>query len=230
MKNVLGMILAQEAGVINGKQKRFLSLVDRAIDELAAVMFKCLQESIDLNPLTKLPGNGIINREINRWMQGKTKFAVCYLDIDHFKSFNDKYGYLKGDIIIKETASIIQSALERYGNGNGNDFIGHIGGDDFIIITTPDTVEEICQEIINSFDRFVPTVYEKKDRKNGYIEGKDRQDNIRRFPLMSVSIGVATNKTRKFKSPVQVAEIATDMKSFAKSFPGSQFKIDKRTT
>lgn len=241
MKNAGDIVLGEKAGEINGDQKRFHSLVDRTMvaisfaeagkfetarDALTEMILICVQEGINRNPLTKLPGNGAIQKEINRRLQQKAKFAVCYLDIDHFKSFNDKYGYVKGDIVIQRTASIIQNVLERY--GNKNDFIGHIGGDDFIFVTTPERVKRICQRIINFFDDFIPSVYDNKDRQNRYVESKDRQGNIYRFPLMSVSIGITTNITREFENHIHVGEIATEMKSLAKSLPGSCFEIDRR--
>ncbi len=226
MKNAVDMVLGERVGEINANQRRFLSLVDRTIDKLTEMIVKCFQDGVERNPLTQLPGNGAINKEIDLWLHQRRKFALCYVDIDHFKSFNDKYGYVKGDMVIKKTASIIGEALENY--GNETDFVGHIGGDDFIIITNPDKVEKVCQYIIDSFDNLVPSFYGSKDRKKGYLECKDRQDNIRRFPLMTISIGVVSNKMRKFNNHLQIAETVSEMKAFAKSFTGSCFKIDNR--
>jgi diguanylate cyclase (GGDEF)-like protein len=185
------------------------------------------ETNLGSNPLTRLPENTEIYREIEFRLKSRKKFALAYLDIDNFKAFDDKYGYEKGDKIIIETSMIVQSSIARY--GNKKDFVGHIGGDDFVFITTPSKVDRICQNIIKRFDEIVPSFYTEEDRKRGFIECEDRRGNLNRFPLLTLSLGVVTNATRKLSSHIQVAEIATEMKNFAKRFDGSTYKIDRRT-
>ncbi|MFQ6102853.1 MAG: response regulator [Candidatus Glassbacteria bacterium] len=184
------------------------------------------ETNLGSNPLTRLPGNTEIYREIEIRLKSRRKFAMAYLDIDNFKAFDDMYGYEKGDKVIIETGLMVQSVVARH--GNKKDFIGHIGGDDFVIITTPSRIEQICKALIARFDETVPTFYNNEDRKRGYIECEDRRGNLNRFPLLTLSIGVVTNARRKLVSHIQVAEIATEMKNYAKTFKGSSYKVDRR--
>jgi len=181
---------------------------------------------LEANPLTRLPGNVSILNELSSRIKSKTLFAVCYLDIDKFKSYNDKYGFEHGDEVIRETARIlIQVAQET---GNPNDFIGHIGGDDFVVVTTPDVVDNLCRKIIADFEKTAPSFYNESDRKNGYIIGFDRQGEEQRIPLLSVSIGVVTNEFRKIEHVAQIGEIGAELKSYAKSLERSNYIKDKR--
>ncbi|MDP2937758.1 MAG: response regulator, partial [Candidatus Omnitrophota bacterium] len=124
---------------------------------------------LEANPLTRLPGNVSILNELSSCLESNTLFAVCYIDIDKFKSYNDKYGFEHGDEVIRETARIlIQSTHEL---GNPNDFIGHIGGDDFVIVTAPDVVDSLCRKIIDEFEKRSPSFYNETDREKGYIIG-----------------------------------------------------------
>jgi len=184
------------------------------------------QRDLEANPLSRLPGNIAILDEIRKCIDKKTLFAVGYLDIDNFKSFNDKYGFKRGDEIIKETARIlIKNILEK---GNPDDFIGHIGGDDFVFISTPDKIDEICNTIIQDFDKTIPNFYEEKDRKNGYIIAKDRQGKTQKFPFVSVSIGVVSNESRKISHVVEIGEIGAELKEHAKTLNKSNYVKDKR--
>ena len=181
---------------------------------------------LEANPLTRLPGNVSILNELSSRLESNTLFAVCYIDIDKFKSYNDKYGFEHGDEVIRETARIlIQSTRET---GNPADFIGHIGGDDFVIVTTPDVVDNLCRKIIADFEKTAPSFYNESDRKNGYIIGFDRQGKEQRIPLLSVSIGVVTNEFRKIEHVAQIGEIGAELKSYAKSLERSNYIKDKR--
>ena len=181
---------------------------------------------LEANPLTRLPGNVSILNELSSRLESNTLFAVCYIDIDKFKSYNDKYGFEHGDEVIRETARIlIQSTQEA---GNPTDFIGHIGGDDFVIVTTPDVVDNLCREIIADFEKTAPSFYNETDRKNGYIIGLDRQGKEQRIPLLSVSIGVVTNEFRKIEHVAQIGEIGAELKGYAKSLERSNYIKDKR--
>ena len=181
---------------------------------------------LEANPLTRLPGNVSILNELSSRIESETLFAVCYIDIDKFKSYNDKYGFEHGDEVIRETARIlIQSTQEK---GNPNDFIGHIGGDDFVIVTTPDVVDNLCRKVIADFEKTSPSFYNETDRKKGYIIGLDRQGKEQKIPLLSVSIGVVTNESRKIEHVAQIGEIGAELKSFAKSLERSNYVKDQR--
>ncbi|MFH0913512.1 MAG: response regulator [Candidatus Omnitrophota bacterium] len=184
--------------------------------------------SIDLeaNPLTRLPGNVSILNELSRCVENKAPFAVCYVDLDKFKAYNDKYGFEHGDEVIRQTARIlIQSTQEA---GIKDAFIGHIGGDDFVVVTTPDIADNLCKKIIADFDKTSPSLYNEEDRKKGYIAGHDRQGKEVKIPLLSISIGVVTNETRKIEHVAQIGEIGAELKSYAKSLEKSSYVKDKR--
>jgi len=181
---------------------------------------------LEANPLTRLPGNVSILNELSSRIESKTLFAVCYIDIDKFKSYNDKYGFEHGDEVIRETARIlIQSTQEK---GNPNDFTGHIGGDDFVIVTTPDVVDNLCRKVIADFEKTSPSFYNETDRKKGYTIGLDRQGKKQKIPLLSVSIGVVTNESRKIEHVAQIGEVGAELKSFAKSLERSNYVKDQR--
>lgn len=195
-------------------------------------LLKRLHLSRACNPLTGLPGNVSIEWEINKRLRGKEKFAVCYIDMDNFKAYNDKYGYELGDNIIKFLGRIIVDSVSVY--GGRNDFIGHIGGDDFILITTVEKLKNVLNDIIMEFDGQIINWYNNEDRKRRYIEIPSRQGLFQRFKIMTLSIGVAHNEARDLYSLVQISEIATELKGFAKrrnlDNPKnvSSFAIDRR--
>ncbi|MFZ3171499.1 MAG: response regulator [Carboxydocellales bacterium] len=180
------------------------------------------------NPLTGLPGNLLIEKEIKaKVAEPNTPFAVLYLDLDNFKAYNDVYGFLKGDEVLKLLAHILTQCIKEL--GNRDDFVGHIGGDDFIAITTPDKVDIICPALITQFDSTIPLFYSLDDRKKGYIITYDRQDKEVEYPLVSLSIAVITNSKRPLITHWQVAEIASELKRFAKTLPGSNYVKDRRS-
>jgi len=181
---------------------------------------------LEANPLSRLPGNVSILNELSARLENNTKFAICYLDIDKFKSYNDKYGFEHGDEVIRETARILIKSTQDL--GNPSDFIGHIGGDDFVIVTTPDVVDDLCKRIIAEFEKKSPSFYNETDRKNGYIIGSDRQGKEQKMPLLSISIGVVTNQFRKIEHVAQIGEIGAELKSYAKSLERSNYVKDQR--
>jgi len=184
------------------------------------------ERDLEANPLTRLPGNVSIINELQRRLESKEKFAVCYADLDKFKSYNDKYGFEHGDEVIRETARILIRATHE--SGNPDDFIGHIGGDDYCIVTTPNKVDALCLKIIKDFEAAAPTFYNEKDRKAGYIIGKDRKGVEQKIPLLSISIGVVTTDTRKIDHVAQISEIGAELKEAAKHLERSNYVIDKR--
>ncbi len=195
---------------------------------LARIRMLLRRSQIDLDaaPLTRLPGNVSIFNEIDARIKQGEEFAVGYVDLDKFKIFNDKYGFTWGDRIIQQTARVIIKAVEE--KGNSDDFIGHIGGDDFVIITEPKTIEQICKQIIEEFDKVTLELYSPQDQKRGYITGIDRQGKKVNVELISISIGVITNKHRRLTHVAQVAEIGAELKEYAKKQKGSNYVRDKR--
>lgn len=171
------------------------------------------------NPLTGLPGNVLIEEEIKERIEKKTLFSVLYSDLDNFKAYNDVYGFLKGDEVIKFVAHVLSKNIKEL--GNHDDFLGHIGGDDFIVITTPDKVEILCDSIIHQFDSTIRLFYNSEDRKRGYIISKSRANTEKQFPIMSLSIAVVSNENDSIKSHWQVSEMAALIKSQAKLANGS---------
>lgn len=184
------------------------------------------ERDLEANPLTRLPGNVSILNELLRKLEKKSLFAVCYIDLDKFKAYNDKYGFEHGDEVIKETARILIRAAQQF--GNPDDFVGHIGGDDYVLVTTLPMVDEICKAIIADFEKTVPSFYNETDRKNGYIIAKDRKGRVQKIPLLSVSIGVVTNEYRNIEHVAQIGEIGAELKAHAKRMERSNYIKDKR--
>ena len=182
---------------------------------------------LGVHPSTRLPGAGAIEMEIKRRLNGSETFAVCYADLDHFKEFNDRYSYNQGDRVIRILAMILHDVVKGICGENG--FVGHIGGDDFIFIIPYAAVTGACEEIISVFDLLVIYQYSEADRRAGYFFGKDRRGVLDRVPLMTLSIGVVTNAMRPLTEARQISQLATEMKSYAKTLPGSVFSIDRRT-
>ena len=190
------------------------------------MVLKRTLRGLEANPLTRLPGNTAIIEEIEERIDGDRLFAVLYFDLDNFKAFNDGHSFELGDKVIQQTARIIIEYIKEM--GNPEDFIGHIGGDDFIAITTPDKIDLICSAIIKSFDKKILKFYSSKDRIKGYITGKDRQGNINKFPIMTITIGVVTNTRRKFSHKGQIVAVGAELKKHIKSLEGSNYIIDRR--
>jgi diguanylate cyclase (GGDEF)-like protein len=184
------------------------------------------ERDLEANPLTRLPGNVSILSELGRRLESKSLFAVCYIDLDKFKAYNDKYGFEHGDEVIRETARILIRSIQEF--GNPDDFIGHIGGDDFVLVTHPKTVDNICKEIIADFEKTAPSFYNEADRKKGYIIGLDRKGKKQKIPLLSVSIGVVTNEFRNIQHLAQIGEIGAELKEAAKRLERSNYIKDKR--
>lgn len=181
---------------------------------------------LDASPLTRLPGNRAIEQVLNDKMTRGETFALCYVDLDDFKAYNDTYGYARGSDLIKLTGEIIYRAKDLH--ADPDDFVGHIGGDDFVLIVGSESAPTVCEAIIAEFDRVIPEHYNENDRKRGYIECKDRFGVLRQFPLMTVSIAVVSDFRRQFRSPVEIAQIATEIKDYVKTLPGSNYLIDRR--
>ncbi len=195
---------------------------------LARVRAKIRRVETDssLSPLTRLPGNLAIEVELRARIDSGKSFSVLYLDLDSFKAFNDIYGFVHGDEAIQLVAGIAVDVVRR--RGTAGDFVGHIGGDDFILVTVPDRGEEMAREIVATFDVEIRSLYNAQDLRQGYIETRDRRGTLNRFPIMTISIALLSNEDRPFESYAQVGEAAAELKRYAKSIGGSVFVKEKR--
>ena len=179
-----------------------------------------------VSPLTGLPGNVQIHAELKKRILRKEPFSVLYLDLDNFKAYNDVYGFLKGDEIIKYTADTIVRCVHNYIHEGA--FVGHIGGDDFIAIVPILNCDEICKNIIASFDAHVTKFFTEEDVEKGYIEVANRKGIIEQFPLTSISIGVVEADVGRFANMLEIGEVGAQVKHNAKSVMGSSYFIDRR--
>jgi diguanylate cyclase (GGDEF)-like protein len=178
------------------------------------------------NPLTRLPGSVAIEKEIQRTIDAGEPFAAIFIDLDNFKAYNDNYGYAAGNRIIAFTAHTIIAAVKRF--GQPFDFIGHIGGDDFVCLTTPDCVDSVCQEIIRIFDQLIHLHYREEDLERGYIINEDRRGVINKYPLMSITLVVITNEETQFDHHLQISEKAAELKRHVKMLQGSNYRRERR--
>ncbi|CUS35393.1 putative CheY-like response regulator modulated diguanylate cyclase [Candidatus Nitrospira nitrosa] len=185
-----------------------------------------LTRSLDANPLTRLPGNTTILCETTARIQSRQPFALAYLDIDNFKSFNDRYGYGRGDEVLIVACRILTTVVGELAGSEG--FVGHVGGDDFVFMSRPDTIDAICETIIKRFDLVIPDFYDREDRLKGYIDSVDRRGNKEQFPIMSLSIAVVTNEQVPIAHPGDVSKIASELKKKAKAIKGSVYVKDQR--
>jgi diguanylate cyclase (GGDEF)-like protein len=181
----------------------------------------------EVSPLTGMPGNFQISMELDRLVADTNQgFAVVWADLDNFKAYNDRYGFLRGDEAIKATARVLAAALARH--PADPQFAGHIGGDDFVIITAPEAVEDLCIDIVVAFDEMAPELYDAEDRDRGYVEVIDRQGKSHDVGFVSISLGVATTAHRRIVTQWEASAIASEMKTLAKRRPGSAYEIDRR--
>ena len=200
------------------------------ITELAArvkAVLRRTQAARDLSPLTGLPGNFKITAEIEDCIREERAFALVHGDLDNFKAFNDHYGFMRGDEVIRFCASSFSEAVESL--GMADTFIGHIGGDDFVAIIPPEMSELFAKEVIERFDDGILDLYDTADALRGYIEVIDRRGERYAFPVVSLSLGVASTHVREIGTQWEASAIAVEMKEFAKKQQGSTYRIDRRT-
>lgn len=183
-------------------------------------------QELEANPLTKLPGNNTILRTLESRIATRQPLAVAYVDLDRFKAFNDHYGFQRGDAVIRQTAVILLRAAKA--EGNGDDFVGHIGGDDFVLVTTPDRAVAVCQMIVREFDAMARTLHDDKERSQGFFLHRDRQGNTVNVPLISVSIALVTNESQPITHPGEVAARGAELKQYAKQFDRSLYVKERR--
>lgn len=192
-----------------------------------AIRLKELEQlSLDASPLTRLPGNIAIERVINRHLREKITFAMCYLDLDNFKSYNDRYGYIKASEVLKEVGKVVYDTVK--GLGNQDAFVGHIGGDDFVVVISAERAEAACRAIIASIDALVPSYYSDEDRCAGAIEGVDRYGVARKFPLISISIAALICKPGDYDTAAEIASAAAGVKDRVKESVGSNYVIFRK--
>ncbi len=185
------------------------------------------RRDIQVNPSTRLTGADAISAAISDRMGRGELFAACYADLDHFKEFNDRYGYAQGDDVIRTVAELLVDVVDAIAGARG--FVGHIGGDDFLFLVPLEQVAETCDTLVRRADETLTMRYSAHDRQAGYFFGKDRRGRLDRVPLMTLSIGVVTNERRRFAHAAQVSELATEMKTYAKTLPGSVWAMDRRS-
>lgn len=197
-------------------------------DEIVArvrLLLKRNKQKMDSNPLTRLPGNPSIQARVeNEIASGKT-FAVLYCDLNNFKSFNDKYGFEAGDRVLKTTADILVQAAKQ----DPNAFVGHIGGDDFIIVCAFEYAEKIAQEITRRIDEVAPSFYNEEDRQQGFMLGHNRKGEAEKFNFLGIGIGIVHNTKRPLESFARVSHIGAELKCLAKQHTqGSYYILDRR--
>ncbi|OPL16806.1 MAG: hypothetical protein AVO39_00585 [delta proteobacterium MLS_D] len=181
---------------------------------------------VEMNPLTRLPGNISINRQIQNRLDEKQPFALAYADLDNFKPYNDTYGFSRGDDVLRITGRLLFTITKD--RQNEGSFVGHIGGDDFVSIADTQVMEDICRDLILAFDRIIPTFYDPEDRDRGFIQGHNRSGRARKFPLLAISIGVVFSEGSSFSHYGEITEIAAELKAFAKEHEGSCYRINQR--
>jgi GGDEF domain-containing protein len=203
-------------------------LTDLAISfkEMSARLKELEVTNLDANPLTKLPGNLAIEKELLTRLNDTEKFSFCLVDLDNFKAFNDRYGYARGSDVIKWLGEVLAGIKKDI--GTSHDFLGHIGGDDFVIICSPERVHSICNKIIEEFDRGIVNFYDPDDLKKGFIVSVDRNDNPAIFGIMTISIAVVNTDRTLIREPKEVALKVTELKQYAKTFAKSLYIMDRR--
>ncbi len=200
-------------------------------DELLArikMILRRTSRSLDANPLTYLPGNTSIIEKLQEYIDKGKPFAVGYADLDEFKAYNDKYGFERGDEVIKEVARVLIKHVHE--KGGPDTFIGHIGGDDFVFICDDETIDKVCEEIIEDFDKKTHSFYTKEDLQSGFIVAHDRRGKEKKFGVLSISIGIVSSVAQKITHVAQIGQVGAELKKFAKSFEKSNFVRDKRKT
>jgi diguanylate cyclase (GGDEF)-like protein len=229
MLTARGMTVDKVVGLTAGVDDYLVKPFDTA--ELIARVVSTLRrnkEFREVSPLTGLPGNARVRREIGERMRTGAEYAVGYIDIDRFKSVNDVYGFDRGDDFITALARCLHRAVAS--SGLPPVFLGHIGGDDFVFICTPEQVLPLTQRAVVDFERSADQLYDPQDAQQGYILVPDRRGNKQKAQLVTLSIGVAqsTATGRRFTDPREVVAVASEMKKVAKSQPGSYVAIDRR--
>ena len=230
MLTAKGMTVDKVHGLTAGADDYLVKPFDTA--ELIARVSSTLRrnkEFREVSPLTGLPGNSRVRREITDRVRSGVDYAVGYVDIDRFKSVNDRYGFVRGDEFISALARSLHRAVVSVGLPPA--FLGHIGGDDFVIVCAPEQVRPLTERAVVDFERTADDLYDPSDAQRGYVELADRRGNIRRAALVTLSIGVSLSSSeRRITDPLEAIAVASEMKTVAKSQPGSYVAVDRRRT
>ena len=200
--------------------------LSRAFGEMTKRLKRLETTYLDASPLTRLPGGVAIENILRKRIAEGAPLVFCLVDMDNFKAFSDHYGYAKGSEVIKAVAKIVESAVSD--QGAEDDFVGHIGGDDFAVITVPERYKAIASAVIRRFDSEIPDFYAREDRERGYIVAKSRQGQELHYPVMTISVAVVTSQHHALIDPLQVGEIAAELKEYAKAIPESIYVVDNR--
>lgn len=203
-----------------------LGELSQAFAEMAWRLKRLEELNLDANPLTRLPGNIAIETEVAARLERGSPFVFCLADLDNFKAFNDHFGYARGSELIKATARLVAQAVTD--RGAPGDFVGHIGGDDFVVIAEPGRYRDICSVIIEGFDATAGSHYDPEDVQRGYLLTKNRKGREERFPIITISVAAVDSREHQIDSPLRIGEIAADLKEYAKSLEGSVFVVDRR--
>ena len=189
-------------------------------------IIRLMSSNRKVSPLTGLPGNLQIQVELKKKLLKKEEFAILYFDLDNFKEYNDTYGFLKGDEVIKFTAKTILKVMHNYKIEDS--FVGHIGGDDFVGIIADVDYDGLCQDIIIRFDENIKEYFNEEDVERGYLEVANRKGIIEQFPLTSISIGVVKVEPGEYDNPLEIGEVGAQVKHLAKTQTGSAYVINRR--
>ena len=220
------LVMSQDRGFDDFLIKPFNPLV---LQLRVGINIARARQRVEANALTHLPGNASIERMIRRKVDHGEKFSVLYIDINHFKSFNDRYSFEKGDDVLRQTAKLLVQTADAVA-AEGECFVGHIGGDDFVVILSPDKEESYARAFLAEFDRIIPTYYNEPDRKRGLIRATNRQGKRQTFPLMSCSIAACNNLHRSYQGLGEIARDVAEVKAFLKTQPGSHYLRDRRSS
>ncbi|MFH1784748.1 MAG: response regulator [bacterium] len=193
----------------------------REVAARVKAILRRVTQSLDTNSLTKLPGEVSFSKQLEEQITQGSSFAVFSIELSEFQAFNNRYGFEHGNRVIREVAQMIKHLMEN--SGSDSDFVGHIGGVNFIIITKPDIVERVCTELINRFDMFISTFYSPEDKRQGYIVSRNKEGFLSRFSIMKMHIAVVTNQTEKIFSSSQVSTMLAKLKEKARLVPRSNF-------
>ena len=189
-------------------------------------LINLLNNNRKVSPLTGLPGNVQIQAEMKKRLLNREVFAILYFDLDNFKAYNDVYGFSNGDEVIKFTARTISKHVHQI--EESDNFLGHIGGDDFVAIVSKTDYEKVCQDIILEFDKFAVSYYNEVDAERGYVEVANRRGIIEQFPLITISIAVVEVDYKNYKNTLEIGEVGAQIKHRAKQIMGSTYIINKR--
>ncbi len=214
-------------GLAKGADDYVMKTIDP--EELKArveTLIRRTSEQANVNPLTKLPGNLVIEQLVRERLENGVTFSVCYCDLDNFKAYNDRYGYAAGDRVLLHTSQLIVQTVNKM--GGEQDFVGHIGGDDFVFVTTPDREAELSHAIMAIFDASIAQFYAEEDRQNQGITLESHSGEPKRYPLMTITIAAVNNDEKKFESHRILAERAAEIKRYLKQSEGSNFLSDRR--